>query len=188
MTLQLGRLPPSTPWFQRRPSATLVVAGFLFGVVFWLRLVRGDDTGAAITLFFTLPVALLAVRFGLQGGVLSGLFGVALIAFWVEAQDVALSWIGWASQVVPLLLLGALLGHAMDRLRRAEAERRDLEAAALLHRQAIDINDTLVQGMAVAKWSLEAGQVEAGLKALNETIDVGHRLVSELIRRADRGS
>jgi hypothetical protein len=44
-----------------------------------------------------------------------------------------------------------------------------------------------VQGMAVAKWSLEAGQVEAGLKALNETIDVGHRLVSELIRRADRG-
>lgn len=68
-----------------------------------------------------------------------------------------------------------------------EAERRELEAAALLHREAIEVNDSLVQGMAAAKWSLEAGSVDAGLRVLDDTIARGHDLVSGLIRRADMG-
>jgi hypothetical protein len=90
--------------------------------------------------------------------------------------------------VLPLLLLGLLLGHATDRERRAEAERRRLEAAALLHREAIEINDSLVQGMAAAKWSLDAGQVETGKEILEETVVRAHDLVSGLIRRADMGT
>jgi hypothetical protein len=80
-----------------------------------------------------------------------------------------------------------LLGEATDRMRRTEEERRKLEAAALLHREAIEINDSLVQGMAAAKWALEAGSTEAGLKTLDDTIARAHDLVSGLIRRADMG-
>ena len=90
--------------------------------------------------------------------------------------------------MVPLLLLGALLGQAIDRARRAEIEHRRLEAAALLHRQAIEINDSLVQGMAAAMWSFDAGQVEAGKKVLEQTLAQAHELVSGLIRRADMGA
>jgi hypothetical protein len=99
--------------------------------------------------------------------------------------DITLSATGWTSRVVPMLVLGALVGDAADRLRYAESERRRLEAAALLHREAIEINDRLVQGMAAAKWSFEAGRVEAGLATLDETIAEGHALVSALIRQAD---
>lgn len=179
---------PSAPWFQRRRSVTVGVALALFAAVFWLRLQRGDDTGEAITLLFVLPIALLAVAFGVRGGVMSGLFGVALVVVWVQAEDIHLTLTGWASRIIPLLLLGALLGHAVDQLRRAEAERHALAAAALLHREAIEINDTLVQGMAAAKWSLESGRLEAGLSTLNHTIGLGHRLVSGLIREAERRS
>jgi hypothetical protein len=56
---------------------------------------------------------------------------------------------------VPTLFLGVLLGRATDRARRAEGERRRLERTAL-HRQAIEIDDSLVQRMAAAKWSFEA--------------------------------
>jgi hypothetical protein len=49
----------------------------------------------------------------------------------------------------------------------------------------VEINDSLVQGMAAAKWSLEAGRVDNGLAALEETLDQGQRLVSQLIRDAD---
>jgi hypothetical protein len=89
--------------------------------------------------------------------------------------------------VLPLLLLGLLLGHATDRQRQAEVERRRLEIAALLHREAIEVNDSLVQGMAAAKWSLDAGQVEAGGQILSQTIVLGDQMVSGLIRRAGMG-
>lgn len=188
MTQRSDASPPSTPWFQRRRPVTFVVALLLFVAVLWLRLERGANASEAVTLLFVLPIALLAVTFGLRGGVGSGLVGVALLAFWAQVQDVPLSWMGWLTRIVPLLLLGGLLGHAVDRMRRAETERRDLESAALLHRDAIEINDTLVQGMAAAKWALEAGRLEPGLKTLSETIDVGQRLVSELIRQAEHRS
>jgi hypothetical protein len=86
---------------------------------------------------------------------------------------------------VPLLLIGFLLGDASERLNRAEDERLRQEARELRHRQAVEINDSLVQGMAAAKWSLEAGRVDNGLAALEETLDQGQRLVSQLIRDAD---
>jgi hypothetical protein len=46
---------------------------------------------------------------------------------------------------------------------------------------AVEINDTLVQRAAMAKWALEAGDVERALAILEETVDVGQRLVTALI-------
>ena len=180
--------PESTPWFRRHQPATLGVAVLLFGAVFGLRLYLGDDASQAISLFYALPIALLAVAYGRLGGAASSVCAIALIAVWVYLEDVDLSLVAWTSRVVPMLLLGLLLGHAVDQLRRADDERRALETAALLHREAIEINDTLVQGMAAAKWSLEASNHDAALRTLTDTIETGHRLVSDLIRAANRAS
>jgi hypothetical protein len=119
--------------------------------------------------------------------VTAGLLAVLLIVFWAVAQDVSLGPLGWASRVLPMLLLGVLLGYAADRMRQAEAERARLQTAALLHREAIEINDSLVQGLAAAKWSLEAGRMDAGLNTLDQTMAQAQELVSGLIRQSSMG-
>jgi len=174
------------PWFRRRPSLALVVAVVLFAAVLALRLVAGDPVDA-YSMLYAFPVALAATATGLRGGALAGLAAVGLTALWAVVDDVALSVAGWSSRVLPLLLLGVLIGHATDRVRRAEGERLRLEEAAMLHRQAIEINDSLVQGMAAAKWSLDSGQVDSGREILDVTLDEAQHLVSGLIRRAGMG-
>ena len=174
---------PRNPWFRQHPSVALVVAAGLYGVVLLLTLFAGTP-GDDYFLLYVFPVALVAITFGLRAGALAGLTAVAFVVVWVVLRDVSLTAAGWAARVVPMLVLGLLLGRAADRLRWAEAERLRLEAAALLHREAIEINDSLVQGMAAARWSLQAGQVEVGLKILDETLGQAHELVSDLIRRA----
>jgi hypothetical protein len=177
---------PRDPWFRRYPTVALTVAGALYAAIMSLRLVVGTPVDA-YSMLYALPVTLVAITFGRRSGLAAGLLAVALTVLWAFVQDVSLSPTGWASRILPMLMLGVLLGDASDRLRRAEDQRRQLEAAALLHREAIEINDSLVQGMAAARWSLEAGRVEAGLRTLDETIVQAHELVSSLIRRADMG-
>jgi hypothetical protein len=167
-----------------REARILALAGLLFGIVLVLRLHSGSVTDA-YSMFYMFPVALVATYFGMRAGSGAGLLAVALVVVWVLDRHVSLSPAGWATRVVPLLLLGLLLGNATDRMRRTDAERRKLQAAALLHREAIEINDSIVQGMAAAKWALEAGSVEASLRTLDDTLTRAHALVSDLIRRAE---
>ena len=164
----------------------MLVASALFVAVFVLRLTVGDATDA-ISMLYVLPITLLAVARGLRTGLLAGCLGVLLTCAGVVLDGFDLSWLGWASRCIPLLLIGVLLGDASERLRRAERERRDLAVAAMRHRQAIEVNDRLVQGMAAAKWSLEAGKVTAGIDTLADTLGEGQQLVSAMLREADMG-
>ncbi|HSJ21309.1 MAG TPA: hypothetical protein VK964_12110 [Nocardioidaceae bacterium] len=174
------------PWFRERPRMTVAVAALLFATIFVLRLTYGVPVDA-VNLLYTLPVALLALAFGRTAGILAGLVAVALVVAWILLADVDLSALGWISRVVPLLLLGGLLGDASDRLATASEQQRLLEAATQRQRDAAEVNDTLVQGMSAAKWALEAGRHEAGLKTLQDTLSLGHQLVSKLLREADMG-
>lgn len=177
---------PMAPWFQRRPGLAVLVSSLLFAAVLTLRLTVGDATDA-LSMLYALPITLLAVARGLRAGLMAGCLGVALTVIGVTIDGFDLSGIGWASRCIPLLLMGGLLGDASDKLRRAEAGRRTSAVAAMRHRQAIEVNDRLVQGMAAAKWSLEAGRVAAGIDTLEETLSEGHQLVSALLRDADMG-
>jgi hypothetical protein len=67
------------------------------------------------------------------------------------------------ARLVPLLLIGVLLGAVIDHLRRAEAAPYRLEARARQHRETIEINDSIVQGLSAIKWSLEAGNAQDAL-------------------------
>jgi cell division protein FtsW (lipid II flippase) len=172
------------PWFVDRPRLAVALAAALFAVVFALRLNNGDF-GDAVSLLFTLPIALLATTFGLRGGLVAGLVATLLLVVWVFLAGVDLSPLGWASRLAPLLLLGYLLGDAVDRLRRAEAARLRLEEAARRHRDAVQLNDTIVQSLSAAKWALEGGDLDGGLQIVTETLHLGNQLVSDLIRSTD---
>lgn len=169
------------PWFRSRPRRTLVVAGGLFVGVFALRMsMSGPEP--AVSLLFVLPISLLALARGIRAGLASGLCATVLLGIWVWTSGIDLSFLSWATRVVPLVLTGLLLGDASDRLTRSEARRIALELAAERHAQAAEINDTLVQGMSSAKWALETGDVEGGIRTLRETIGMGQQLVSLLLR------
>jgi hypothetical protein len=190
MTSVLQRVVPRTdqggPWFRSRPRTALAVAALLFTGVLALRF-SVEDPVEAISMLYVLPVALVALGFGRNAGLAAGLLALGLVAFWVQVVGTELSVIGWVARLVPFVVLGYLLGDASDRLEAAEARRAALEAAAQRHRDATEVNDTLVQGMAAAKWAIEAGRTESGLKTLEETLQVGHELVSKLMREADMG-
>ncbi len=173
-------------WFRQRPPVTWAAVVMLFAGIFVLRLYSGTVEDA-YSMLYVFPVALVAFAFGLRPGAAAGILAVVLIVVWAVVRDVSLDPAGWASRILPILLLGILLGDASDRLRRNDAERRRLESAALLHRDAIEINDSLIQGMVAAKWSLEAADVETGLRTLNATITQAQELVSGLIRQAGMG-
>lgn len=175
------------PWFVRRPALSLLVAGLLYVGVTALRFGRGHDLAAGISMLYVLPVSLVALTRGRAAGILAGLVATSLFLLWTQLEDVDLDALGYAARALPLLLVGYLLGDAADRLRRANAHRVEHEMTALRHRQAVEVNDLLVQGMAASKWSFEAGRIEAGLQTLDETIATGQHLVSRLISDAGGG-
>jgi hypothetical protein len=174
------------PWFLRRPIAAWAVAATLFGGIFLARLSVGGPADV-VSLLFTLPIALVAMAFGFRAGMVAGLLGTALVLAWTLEENVALSTVGWASRATPMLLLGGLLGHAIDQLRSAEEQSRRLETAARRQRDAIELNDTIVQELAAAKWTLENGNPTGALTIMQDTLQHSQQLVSELLREADMG-
>jgi hypothetical protein len=178
---------PVGPWFRRRPMVALAVAtGIYLGVATYSWAFANERAIVAVAL--ALAVALLGVTFGRRGGVVGGVVATALYAVWSVAATKGVGFAGWAS-VPALLLFGYLLGEAVDELEASEGRRREAEEAgrraelvARRHREAIEINDNLVQGVAAAKWALEAGNTDWALQVMQEAVIQGERMVSELLR------
>ncbi|WP_137121757.1 hypothetical protein [Segeticoccus rhizosphaerae] len=172
------------PWFRERPPLTVGASAAMFMAVFVVRLFFGDASDALLILL-VFPISLLALTFGTRVGLVAGLVAACLIGLWAWIDGVNLSLMGWLSRIGPLLFLGVLVGDAADRLKRADEERQCLAIAQLRHRQAVQVNDSLIQGMASAKWSLESGRPDTAATTLEETIATGQRLVSDGLRAAD---
>jgi glucose-6-phosphate-specific signal transduction histidine kinase len=187
MSFRTGGVGQLGPWFRhRRRLAIWVGAGFGAAIGAMGLLAPGDRT--ALFAVLALPTALLAVTFGTKGGIAAGVAAAVVCGGWVAVHSGDDLGIGMWAGAGPLLVLGALLGQAVDGLdasekeaRKAEEIRFSLERAADHRREAVEINDTLVQSAAIAKWALEAGDVERALAILEETVDTGQRLVTALI-------
>jgi hypothetical protein len=65
---------------------------------------------------------------------------------------------------------------------------RDLIESEISQREAAEINDSIVQGLAAAKWAFEAGASDRGLEVLDETIRTSQALVSDLLARVSAGA
>lgn len=72
---------------------------------------------------YVLPIVLLALRFGLGGGLSGALVGLALIGAWDwQGQDFGLSVGGYLSWAITFLLLGVLLGAFVDHRHKLETQ------------------------------------------------------------------
>lgn len=174
------------PWFRRWPRAAVWLATALFAGVLVVRLVEPSPE-VPVGLLYCLPVALLAVAFGRTAGLLAGALSIVVTSAWAVLAGAEYGALSWTARTVPLLLLGGLLGDATDRLVRSEALAHREAAAARSAREAVELNDTVVQGLAAAKWALEAGRSDRGLEIVTETLEVSQRMVSQLLRHAEAG-
>ena len=75
----------------------------------------------------------------------------------------------------------AIIRDVSDR-RLAEEARAKLADVELRRRQALELNDAIVQGLAVAKMALETGRAEHGLRAVADTLEKAKSVVGEIVR------
>jgi K+-sensing histidine kinase KdpD len=163
-----------------RPDLAAVVSIALFVGIFALRWSVGG-VADSIAMLYVLPVALLALSFGFWVGLGAGLLAVSLFAVWMLATGESLSPLGWVCAVTPLLLVGALVGIATERIREANRVERHAMDVALLQREAAEINDSVLQQMAATKWLLESGHIDEAIELLEATMTTGQRLVTRVL-------
>jgi glucose-6-phosphate-specific signal transduction histidine kinase len=181
----------SQVWYRAHPARALIAASCLFVVVTGLQLLA-DSSGEAMSVLYTLPIALLAVAFGRRGGWIGATLGFALFAVFAVFHSTGdLDATGWMTRGTAMFLLGGLLGHATDRTlaseRRALSDQRrrtELEAADRREHEAMELNDSIIQGMAAAKWMVEQGRTEEAIEALTATIDRGQHFVAAILPRS----
>lgn len=65
--------------------------------------------------------------------------------------------------------------------REGEAATRELSDMRARQRQAIEINDNIVQGLTVARWSFDLGEVDAARRAVERTVETARVLVDRML-------
>jgi signal transduction histidine kinase len=96
--------------------------------------------------------------------------------------------IGGGRKTIPWLIFAAFALAALAGLfllRRALTAAAELERKELNERHAVEINDNIIQGLALAKYQLEAGEGEASAAQVSETLREAQRLVSGLLGEAE---
>jgi signal transduction histidine kinase len=85
------------------------------------------DPGALIANFYTVPIALLAVTFGLRAGIAAAAFAIALVPAWGLITHTDIGALGYTARGFAFLLVGAVVGWYADRLPAAAARGRGAE-------------------------------------------------------------
>jgi signal transduction histidine kinase len=101
------------------------LALFLGGFVLRLSV---DDPGALIANFYTVPIAIVAMVFGVRAGLAAAAFAFELVWVWGQIEDVHVGLLGYSTRATVFVLVGGLVGYYSERLRRDIAERRRAEA------------------------------------------------------------
>ena len=179
---------PGGPWYRLRPRVALVVASGLFAAVVAAETLdtRASD---AIALMYVLPIALMAVSYGLRGGLVAAAAGyVAFSVFALTTTSGYLGVDGWLSRAAAMFLLGGLLGHATDRSERASALALDQQRLRLLieeqnrrYGEGIEISDSILQYVAAARWRIEQGRHEEAAALLGAALARGQKMVGQLL-------
>jgi PAS domain S-box-containing protein len=114
---------PLNRWATLETPATVVLAVALFIGITALR-ISGPSASDAGGILYVLPVAVLALRFGLRGGLASALVALALVVAGDlhDHHHALTTHQSYLNRGIAFVLLGALLGTFVDRRRRLERQ------------------------------------------------------------------
>jgi len=79
-----------------------------------------------------------------------------------------------------LASLGVMTNFALERVRASEM-RLELAQAQIRRQQALQINDNVVQGLAVAKYAFDLGETQKAQEAIDGTLAAARRIISDLL-------
>lgn len=105
---------------RRSPVPPLAIAAALFAAVTAWRFTAADPA-AGVGFLYVIPVALVAVRFGLRGGLAAAATSTGLVMWWAVSTD-ALGFTGYATRAVTFVAVAAVVGWQVERRRALEGE------------------------------------------------------------------
>jgi glucose-6-phosphate-specific signal transduction histidine kinase len=171
---------------------TIGVAAVLLLVALFLLGLSRDEQAEPAAILYAIPVVLLAIAIGPAAGIVGG--AAAGTLFWLadRQNDVSLDPFENVYRVLALVFLGGLAGSLASRLATAERNRLAAEREAgraneqlarreELGRRAVELNDEVVQALALAGYLLEAGDLEAARAALGAALQRAQGIVGDLI-------
>jgi hypothetical protein len=178
-----------SPWFRANPRAAVMVAVSLFAGVSVLRLFSASP-GDATSVLYVFPIALLALAFGLRGGLVAAAVGFALFAIIWAVNPGGVPVLGWVVRGAGMFLMGYLLGRATDQICDHESaalseqsRRHDLEEENRRYAEATEISDSILQHLVAAKWQIEQDRPEEAVATLTKTIKRSQEMVGGLLPR-----
>jgi PAS domain S-box-containing protein len=120
--LPLAHLRSRRKWLTLDGPQTIVTAVVLFAGFYVLQ-AKDTNPADALEVLYVVPIALLAVRFGLRGGLVGAVAALVLIGIYDLASGVFdVSFVGNVGWAVAFVLLGGLLGRFVDHRHELEAE------------------------------------------------------------------
>jgi signal transduction histidine kinase len=130
-----GGEPSKVPaWAIVGVSLALFIGAFVFRLVV-------DDPGTLIANIYTLPIAILAIAFGLRAGLAAAAFAFFLVWLWGQLNDQHLGVLAYSTRATVFVLVGALVGHYSERLRRDIGERRRAEAELAIRARDLEVSN-----------------------------------------------
>jgi signal transduction histidine kinase len=139
------------------PSATkraliVAVAGVLFAAVFAARLAI-DDPDALLANFYIIPIAVLAIEFGVRAGLIAAAVAFALVPAWSVINDVHVDALGYIARGTAFVITGVVVGRFSERLRNDVAVRQDAQRDLALYADQLESSN---RGLARSVERLEA--------------------------------
>ena len=143
-----------------------------------------------ITLYHDWFPFLLAIAFvALHHGVMGVLAPVGVYNH-TPAQSNPWKWAGIHAVFVLAASAAYIVSWRLTEVERERAEHYliELHEGQLRQRQALEINDNVVQGLAVAKYALDTGDDARAYEAVSRTLTSARGIISDLLGGADSGA
>ena len=111
---------PNPPFADSSARVVAIAAGMFALILAW-RFVD-DDPASAITSVYVVPIALLAVTFGLRGGVAGAGVGLGLVGLWARIEDVDIPADGYLARGLTFVAVALVVSWQMEERHRFQAE------------------------------------------------------------------
>ena len=142
-----------------------------------IEIVTGSPKEPA-TIAYAVPVALAGIALGARAGMAAAVVGTALywLGAYIDGETLSAGHLSY--RLGALLFLGGVVGALASRLSEAE---RDAQMQEELRSRAVEVNDTVVQGLALARYQIDGGDSPAATGTLETTLGRAQELVADLM-------
>jgi signal transduction histidine kinase len=156
----------------RARRVAIPVAVLLFAFGFALRLAV-EDPGALLANFYAVPIALLAVTFGVRGGSIGAAAAFTLVILWSEVTNTHVSVLGYSTRGAVFLLVAVVVGWYAERLPAAAALGRASEyELGLRNEELVRTNAYLAQAVLRLEAFSEIARAVGGETELRRVLEI----------------